>query len=149
MARFSGDYEETLMVNAPIEQVKAHFGNVDIIAAQMRAAESVEKTDPQTLHIKLKPQSAQGTTFQGEHHCRYTFTAEDVLEWHSVGQGNMRINGRARFVREGNRTKVEWKEVVETEIPVNFVLGKLISPIVSHEIKKGSKGFAEAMCRSL
>lgn len=150
MAKFTGHFEETLSVNAPIEQVKAHFGNLDVIIANMRAAQKVEKADAQTLHILLPPQSAQGVTFQGEHYCTYTFSSPDVLEWRSQpGRGNMRIEGRARFVASGAQTKVEWKETVETEIPVNFVIGKLISPIVSHEISKGSKGFAEAMRKSL
>jgi carbon monoxide dehydrogenase subunit G len=150
MPRFSGEYEETFTVDAPIDRVKKHFSNVDAIVANYGPIRSHQRIDDLTVTLTLIPRSEKGVTFAGEYTCKYTFPTENTLQWSTIRTTNMWSSGKADFVAEGpNRTRVIYRQRIETEMQVNALLGKMISPIVSSEIRSGVKSYLERMRKSV
>lgn len=150
MPRFAGEYEETFIVNAPIERVKAHFGSVDAIVANYGPLKGHQRVDDMTVTLTLVPRSEKGVTFAGEYTCRYAFPSENTLQWDTIRTNNLWSSGKAEFVAEGpTRTRVVYRQRMETEMQVNALLGKIISPIVSSEIRSGVKSYLERMRKSV
>jgi hypothetical protein len=150
MARFRGEYQESFLLIVPAERAKAHFGSLDQIVRHQSDIERVVRIDDQTLHFYLRPRSAQGVTFKGEYRCRYAFTTPDLLEWRTIGEGNMWLEGSARFhALDVARTRIDFIERIETEIEVNRVLAALIKPIVQMEMRQGVRRYLERARRSL
>lgn len=149
MAHFESEHRETFHVTVPIEKAIAHFSDLErIIQLRQAEAERIVQTEPGVLHFLMKARSAKGATFQGEYFCRYRVDGTR-FEWRSEGQSNMSVTGTAQFSVEGGRTRVEWVEKVEAELPVGVVLGKLLSPIVAFEMRRGMKEYVENMRRCL
>lgn len=149
MARFSGSYSETFSIDAPIDVVAAHFGNLDQIVANYGPLQKHQKIDANTLYLLLEPKSEKGVTFRGEYTCRYTYPDPHTLEWKTIDNKTLFSNGRARFVSEGpNRTRVEYSQTMEAVMEANFLLAKLIPPIVSREIAAGVKAYLDRMRRA-
>jgi hypothetical protein len=150
MPRFSGEYEETFTVDAPIERVTRHFSNVDTIVANYGPLKGHQRVDDMTVTLTLVPRSEKGVTFAGEYTCRYTFPSANTLQWETIRTTNMWSSGKADFIAEGpNRTRVVYRQRIETEMQVNALLGKMISPIVSSEIRSGVKSYLERMRKSV
>lgn len=150
MALYSGEYTESFMVNAPIETVKAHFSDLETIATHYGGVRQWKKVRGDTLKLVLEPRSEIGVTFNGEHSCRWTFTSDNVLEWKSAGKGNMRSEGIATFTSLGkSKTRVEYTERMDCEMEVNFLVARLISPIVARQIRDGVKSYLERMRAAL
>ena len=150
MSLFSGEYEETFTVNAPLEKVKAHFSDLDNIGRFYSGVDRWEKLDDRTLRILLKPQSALGVTFKGEHVCKYSFE-DNVISWRSDGsQGNMRSEGRAEFTAiDERRTKVRYRDHLDIEMDINRFIAKAMGPLVRRDIEAGVKSFLVKMRDSL
>lgn len=149
MPRFSGEYRETFHVDAPLEQVRDHFADLDTIAANYGGLERFEKKSEDTLYFLLEPKSEKGISFQGEYTARYVVDG-DVLRWSTVDGRNMWSEGTARFSRDGDkRTRVEYHQRIETEMSINRLLAKIASPIVSREISQGVKAYLQRMRASV
>jgi hypothetical protein len=149
MARFAGEYEESFVVDAPAERVRAHFGNFDAIAANYGGLLRHQKIDASTMHLVLEPRSEKGVTFNGEYTCRYSWPNESTLTWETVKTANLWSQGRAVFTADGpNRTRVQYQQRIECEMQVNALLGKVVAPIVSLQIRNGVKTYLERMRRS-
>jgi len=150
MPRFAGEYEETFTVDAPIERVTRHFSNVDAIVANYGPLKGHQRVDDMTVTLTLVPRSEKGVTFAGEYTCRYSFPRPNTLQWETIRTTNMWSSGKADFMAEGpNRTRVVYRQRIETEMQVNALLGKMISPIVSSEIRSGVKSYLERMRKSV
>ncbi|MBX7258921.1 MAG: hypothetical protein K1Y02_21340 [Candidatus Hydrogenedentes bacterium] len=146
MARYSGEHTETFTVNAPIETAKAHFSNLETIATHYGDVKQWKKVRSDTLRLVLEPRTEIGVTFNGEHSCKWTFTSDNVLEWKSVGKGNMHSEGIATFTSVGkNKTRIEYTERMDCEMEVNFLVARLISPVVARQIRDGVKSYLERM----
>jgi len=150
MARYSGDHTETFTVDVPLEVAKAHFSNLECIAENYGGVKQWKKVKNDTLKLTLEPRTEIGVTFNGEHSCRWGFTSDDVLEWKSVGKGNMWSEGIASFTSLGKKkTRVEYTERIDCEMEVNFLVARLISPIVARQIREGVKSYLERMRETL
>ncbi|MFA6242086.1 MAG: hypothetical protein WC655_14220 [Candidatus Hydrogenedentales bacterium] len=146
MARYSGEYTETFTLAVPIESAKAHFSDLETIATNYGDVKQWKKVRSDTLKLTLEPRTEIGVTFNGEHSCKWTFTSDDVLEWKSVGKGNMRSQGIATFTSLGKKkTRVEYTERMECDMDVNFLVARLIGPIVSRQIRDGVKSYLDRM----
>jgi hypothetical protein len=56
----------------------------------------------------------------------------------------MRSEGFTKFEKLGeDRTKVHYKETIATDLPINRLMAKVFSPIVSREIRKGVGEFLD------
>lgn len=149
MAIFRGEHEETFTVNVPLDEAKAHFANLDNIAKNYDGIETFEKPDDATLHIHLAPQSAMGSTFKGEHVCRYTVSEREVT-WKSDPGSSMSSRGHATFhALDEHRTSITYRDEIECDIDINRFLAKALRPIVSHNIEKGVKTYLEKMRKGL
>lgn len=149
MAHFQGEHRETFHVAAPIEKAIAHFSALDRIMRHRQAeAERITQPEPDVLHFLMKARSAKGASFQAEYSCRYRVDGHRFV-WKSEGKSNMAVEGSAQFSVEGGRTRVDWVETVEAELPVGVVLGKLLGPIVAFEMRRGMKEYVENMRREL
>lgn len=151
MPRFTGEHEETFTIDLPAEQVLAHFFELKNIAAAYVGLQRWEQVDDHTLRLVLEPQSALGSTFQGDYRCRYEKVSDRSIAWKSVGAGeNMESVGHAEFVPEGpNRTRVTYRDRISCDIPINRLLAKALNPIVERGIRNGVKGYVERMRASL
>lgn len=149
MPRFSGEYTETFTLNHPIERCKAHFADLETIAKHYGALDSHTIADGEITFV-LEPKSEKGVTFNGKYRAVYEFTSDDVLEWRTVETKNMWSTGRARFTALGDdRTRVEFRQHVETDMEVNRLLAKVIKPIVTREINAGTRGYLDRMRAAL
>jgi carbon monoxide dehydrogenase subunit G len=150
MARYEGQYSETFTVDVPIDQAEAHFSNLETIAKNYGGVKAWKKVKNDTLKLTLEPRTEIGVTFNGEHSCRWTFVADHVLEWKSVGKGNMWSQGTATFKAAGKKkTQIEYTEHIECEMEVNFLLARLIGPIVARQIRDGVRDYLQRMRASL
>jgi carbon monoxide dehydrogenase subunit G len=147
MAKYTGDYTETFTVNAPIDKAKAHFSDLDNIAKCYGDVKSAKKlAKPGTMKLTLNPKTEIGVTFNGEHTCTWRFTDENTLEWESNGKGNIVSKGNAVFAPSGKKkTKITYTESMELDMEVAFLLRALIGPIVSKQIREGTKDYLERM----
>ena len=147
MARYGGEYSETFTVNVPLAEAKAHFSNLDDIAkcyGDLKSAKKLAK--PGTMKLTLNPKTEIGVTFNGEHTCTWTFTDDRTLEWASNGKGNIISEGTATFTPSGKKkTKITYSEKMELDMDVAFLLRALIGPIVSKQIRDGTKAYLERM----
>lgn len=149
MAEFSGSYEETFVLDVPIEAAKGHFGNLDTIIANSEGMDRTEKLDEKTIHFLVKPRSAMGVEFRGDYTIEYTFASPTRFEWRSVGKGNMASTGACDFVAKGDsRTQVTYREQISMDLPINRLVAKAINPIVKSSISGGVKDYLERMRRS-
>lgn len=146
MARFTGQYDETFTIDAPIDVVAPHFGNLDQIIANYGPIEKAEKLGADSIHFVLKPRSEKGVTFKGEYTCRYTYPNPHTLEWNTTDNKTMRSTGSAKFSADGpKRTRVVYTQKMEAVMEVNMLLGKLVAPIVSRSIESGVRDYLGRM----
>ena len=150
MPQFSGEYEETFTVDVPLEKAKAHFANLDNVGRFYSGVDRWEIIDGHTLRIMLKPQSALGATFKGEHFCKYE-VEEKVIRWRSEGsRGNMRSEGRAEFTAvDDRRTRIRYRDHLDIEMDINRFIAKAMGPLVKRDIAAGVKAFLVKMRESL
>lgn len=149
MPKFSGEYRETVTVNAPIDVAKAHFADLETIAQNYGDLQRHEIHDASEITFTLVPKSEKGVTFHGEYRARYEFDRDDRLTWKTVKTRNMWSTGSATFAAAGaNRTRVTFVQHIETEMQVNRLLAKMIKPIVAREITKGAKDYLARMART-
>lgn len=151
MAKFTGKYDETFTVNAPLEKAKAHFNNLDTIVAAYEEIDRHEKLDDKTLRFQLKPMSAVGATFVGKYDCKYEFTSDNVLVWNTVNRdANIDTHARMEFSEAGsNRTRIHYTEEMTCDIPINRLMAKAVKPLVDRGIAKGCKSFVHNMSSKL
>ena len=147
MARYSGEYSETFTVNVTIDEAKAHFSDLDNIAKCYGDVKSAKKlSKPGTMKLTLNPKTEIGVTFNGEHICVWKFKDEHTLEWESNGKGNIVSKGKATFTPSGKKkTKITYTERMELDMEVAFLLRALIGPIVSRQIREGTKDYLQRM----
>ncbi len=150
MARYSGAYTETFTVDVPIEQAEAHFSNLDNIARNYGGVKAWKKIKNDTLKLTLEPRTEIGVTFDGEHSCRWSFVSDHVLQWKSVGKGNMWSNGTASFKSVGKKkTEIEYSEEIQCDMEANFLIARLIGPIVARQIRDGVRDYLIRMRNDL
>jgi uncharacterized membrane protein len=149
MALFKGSHQETFVVDLPLGKAKEHFSSLDNIIASYGNLDRGEKVDEKTIHFKLEPKSAMGATFVGDYSVEYSFSSDNVFEWHSVGSGNMEAKGGIDFRSLGeHRTELSYRQNMTVDMPVNRLLAKALSPIVSKNISGGIVEFLDRMKRS-
>jgi carbon monoxide dehydrogenase subunit G len=150
MAEFSGSYEETFVLDVPIDSAKHHFGNLDTIIAHSEGMDRTEKLDDKTVHYLVKPRNAMGVEFRGDYTVEYGFATPTRFEWRSVGKGNMASVGSCDFVAKGDsRTQISYREQISMDLPINRLVAKAINPIVKSSISGGVKDYLERMRRSV
>lgn len=146
MAQFKGNHSEKFVVDLPLEKAKEHFSSLDNIIASYGNLDHGEKVDEKTIHFQLKPKSAMGATFKGDYKVEYNFTSDNVFEWHSIGSGNMEAKGGIDFRPLGDdRTELSYRQNMTVDMPVNRLLAKALSPIVSKNISGGIQEFLDRM----
>lgn len=146
MARYAGEYTETFTVDVPVEQAKAHFSNLETIAAHYGRVSQWKKLKNDTLKLTLEPRTELGVTFEGHHSCRWQFTADNELEWKSVGKGNMWAQGNAHFTPLGKKkTRITYTERIACEMDANFLVARIIGRIVSKQIREGIRSYLKRM----
>ncbi|HNS98244.1 MAG TPA: SRPBCC family protein [Polyangiaceae bacterium] len=149
MPVFRGVYEETFVVDVPLDKAKAHFGNLPMIGKNYDGVDRWEVIDDSTLHVLLKPQEALGSSFRGEHTLKYTF-GEQQTTWESEPGGNMRSRGHTRFESLGpTRTRIVHRDEIECDIDINRLLAKALQPIVGLGIERGVKAYLSRMRKAL
>lgn len=150
MAQFKGEYQESFVIEAPLERAKAHFSDLETIASHYGGLESWSQ-EGQTLRVVLSPKKVMKATYQGRYANRYSFPAENVLEWQSAGEGNADVSGRAEFVPvDDTHTRVNYRHAMTCDVEgVGRLVGKAISPVVVREIRNGVAGYLERMRTSL
>lgn len=149
MARFEGEVRETFTVPTDRASARDHFGDLETIAAQYGALERYEIIDASTIRFVLEKQAAKGVSYQGIYTCTYTKSGDDRLEWKTTASDNMWSTGHARFIAQGDATRVEYYQKIETEMPVPRLLGKVIAPIVRNKIAGGVREYIARMRRAI
>jgi carbon monoxide dehydrogenase subunit G len=150
MARFTTDYQETFTVHVPADVARAYLGDLDRIAENLEEVERVEKTGADTLRVCMAPLTRGPVTFRGKYESRYYFPAENVLEWRPSGPGNLRMHGRAEFSAQGPReTRVGFRQSIEADIEINWLLAALAGPIVNLEMQRRIRRYLERARQAL
>jgi hypothetical protein len=146
MARFTGQYEESFVVDAPVGRARAHFSDLETIACNYGNLESCDR-DGQTLRVVLEPKKVMKVVYQGRYESHYRFTADNVLEWQSKGDGNAAVSGRAEFIALDDRhTRINYRHTMTCVMDgVGRLVGKAIAPVVAREIRKGVSVYLDRM----
>ena len=149
MAHFSVRHQEIFFVSKPPALVKAHFANLETIAAHFGVIDHYEILAPDTLKVTLPPQKMRNTSFTGVYVSVYTQPSEAVLKWEDGEGANLNSRGEIHFLPKGAGTEVRYDQTVELEMPVPKLVAKMIGPMVKHKVKSGITGYIERMRASL
>lgn len=143
MAWLEGTEEREFVVDAPKEDVAAFFADPDEFGDCLEDMESIESVGDSTWAFTLEEIAAKGVSFQGYHETEYRRDG-DVVEWETVGDDNMRTEGKARLeaVDEG-RTRVDFEETIGAKLPIPGLMASVFEPIVAREIRKGVGTFLD------
>ncbi|MEY3013369.1 MAG: hypothetical protein RIT45_2104 [Pseudomonadota bacterium] len=144
MARFSGEHHETFRLEAPPERAAAHFGDLDMITRHYGPIERAEQLDADTLRLTLQDKGMKGIRYQARYTVRYERTP-GLLRWRTIESDNLWSEGEARFSAEGTGTRVDYRQRIETEIPVPRLLAKMAEGIVRNEIVGGVQAYLGRM----
>lgn len=144
MARFSGEHQETFRLPAAPATVAAHFGDLSMIVRHYGPIERSEILDPDTLRLTLQEKGMKGVRYQAKYTVRYE-RGDGFLRWKTIESQNLWSSGEARFLPDGDGTRVEYRQLIETEIPVPRLLAKLAEGIVQNEIVGGVRAYLGRM----
>ena len=146
MPWFEGTHHETFTVPTDLETTKAHFADLDTIAAHTENLASYTK-DGDVLHFVLHEQNHQVVTFTGDFKCRYVLDGDELV-WTAEG-GNTDQSGRATFKAVEGGTEVDYTETVKVDLDVNKMMAPMIKPLmgpmIGHEIKEYLKRMRKAL----
>lgn len=150
MPKFSGTESRVFTIRAPFDKVVETMTQPDKFRAYLGDLERFEKIDEQTWRWVLQEKNEAGVHFQGDYTCKYIWDGKREFTWSTVSKGNMTSVGRTTFVKEGDKaTRVDYTETIECDMEVNFILAKVIKPIVNREIAKGVGGYLDAVKAAL
>jgi hypothetical protein len=146
MPWFEGSHTETFTVPADLASTKAHFADVDTIAANTEHLAS-HSVDGDVVHFVLEEQNHQVVVFTGDYKCRYVLDG-DTLVWTSEG-GNTDQSGQATFRAVDGGTEVAYSETVKVDLDVNAMMAPMLKPLmgpmIGHEIKEYLKRMRKAL----
>ncbi len=146
MSWFEGTHSETFTVPADLEAAKAHFGDVNTIAAHTEHLAS-HTVDGDVVHFVLEEQNHQVVVFTGDFKCRYVFEG-DTLVWTSEG-GNTDQSGKATFRAVDGGTEIDYAETVKVDLDVNAMMAPMLKPLmgpmIAYEIKEYLKRMRKAL----
>lgn len=143
MAWIEGTEEQTFVVNRGYDEVANYFSDPAEFKRCLSDLESAEEVEPMVWRWQLKEKSEKGITFRADYTVAYK-ASDGEVEW-ETRQGNMRSEGVARFKKlSDERTEVNYRETIATDLPVARLLAKVFGPIVAREIRRGVGSFLDA-----
>lgn len=143
MTWIEAEHQRTFEVAAPLDEVATFLSDPSQIRHCMIDLEEAEKVDDQTWRWIREEVGAKGVTFQGDYTVRYRRDG-DTVRWESTGEGTMRTEGRAKLEElDGDRTRVDYREKLASDLPVPKLSRRIFQPIVAREIKKGVVEFTD------
>ncbi len=145
MARFSGTYNETFVVDAPLDVVRDHFSSLDAIIANYGPIEHVDRIGDDTLKFVIQEKRDRGVRYQGRYTCQYTVESDHRMSWRTLSDENMWSSGSAVFRDLGGSTEVQYAQRMDTEIGVPRLMATLARGIVSREIAGGIQAYLGRM----
>ncbi len=146
MSWFEGSHHETFTVPADLETTKAHFANIDTIAAHTEHLASYTK-DGDVVHFVLDEQDHQVVKFTGDYRCRYVLEGNELV-WTALG-GNVDQSGKASFRAVDGGTEVDYSETVKVDLAVNAMMAPMIKPLMGPMMAHEIKGFLKRMRKAL
>lgn len=144
MARFDSVLEEQRTTRVSAAVARARLADPRLRADHIEEAERCDHPAPDKLRVVLKPHNHGPVSFQGRYTLRFT-TEGDVVRWQTVDDSNLVIRGEARVTADGAGARVAWKEVVETELPINRVVAKAVAPVASRMMVRGMRRSMEGL----
>lgn len=151
MARFTGRFRETYVLNVPIEAARDWFANVDAVVAHYGdTLDRAEKRAPDTLELWLKPQNYGVTSYAGHYTCRWERHGDRAVRWTTQGAGNLDSRGTAAFepLPDG-RTRMVYDITLALDIEVGRLLSAMIGKIVEAAIAKEARAYVERLVAAL
>ena len=148
MAWFEGTHAQSLVLDAGLAAAKAHFADLQTIAANTGDLES-HQVEGDVLHFVLKAQDHAGVVkFQGDYRCRYVLDG-DVLRWTAQG-GNVEQSGEARFrALPDGKTALDYTETVKVDMDVPALMAPMLAPLIGPMLAHEVKGYVGRMVASL
>ncbi|MBA2663275.1 MAG: hypothetical protein H0U74_13390 [Bradymonadaceae bacterium] len=143
MAWIEGTEKQSLVINAPLEQVVDFFGDPKKLQVCFTQLERAEEIEPGLWKWVLREKNEKGVKFQGTYSVRYEREGDDRVVWNTVGEGNMRSKGTVRCRKLGQKTEVDYEETIATDLPIPKLAAKVFNGIVAREIRKGVGGYLE------
>jgi hypothetical protein len=147
--RLGATVQEERRVMTSVEQTRAHFSNLDHIAAATIEANRVQREADDTLFFELPEQKHGPVTFKPRYRVRYT-QCEGRLTWASCGEGNMYSRGQATFEETPDGgTKIVFEQEIALELSVNRMLGKMLRPLFQQLMAPGVRAYLDRMVSGL
>ncbi len=145
MARFTGSYQETFVLDVPIETARAHFSSLDAIVANYGPILTVDRIGDDTLKFVLQEKNDKGVRYQGRYTCKYTLESDTRFTWRTLSDDNMWSTGSIDFRDLGGRTELRYQQTMDTEIKVPRLFAAVAKGIVSREIAEGIRAYLGRM----
>jgi hypothetical protein len=121
--------DETFHVDAPADVVRAHFANLDAIAAATEEAEHTEQLGDGRLRMELVEQRQGIHKVKPVYTVRYGIEGDDVV-WSTL-DGNMVSEGRATVTARADGTSdVHYHHRIELELGVGKLVARALQPVV-------------------
>jgi hypothetical protein len=148
MANFGGKLEETFKSPADPAVVRAHFADLDAVAAATQEVEKTERIGEDTLRFTLLQQKQGPYSFQPVYTVRYLESGDSVV-WTTL-EGNLRSEGTVRFASApGGGTEVQFRQEITFDLPVPRLALRLIQPIVDRMMQPGMRAYVREMLRTV
>jgi len=147
MAVFEGELKDVFSLAAAPEVVRGRFLDLDAIIAATPNPQKAEKLGDGAIHFVLQPEGAMGMQHTPDYTVRYRRDGDDVV-WTTVS-GNMKYEGRARFVASGSGTSLHYEGRIGLDLPVPRLMVRAIKPVAQKLIVPGMRAFVAKMTEGL
>lgn len=143
MAWITGKMERRFTIDAPYEKVLRFFSEPSEFRAAFGEMEGFEELEPGVWKWTLEEKSEKGLTYQGIYTVEYTKT-DSGLTW-KTREGNARSTGESKIKDlGGGKAEVDYREELQTDLPIPRLMAKVFNPIVGREVAKGIGNFLDA-----
>jgi len=143
MTWIEGTADREYVVARPYDEVVDFFADPAEFKSAMVDLESAERVDDDTWRWTLEQKGAKGISFQGKYTVRYDRDG-DIVTWETVGDGNMRSEGKATFEElDDDRTRVHYHSEMAADLPIPGLMAKAFNKIIAREVKKGVESFLD------
>ena len=142
MTWISGTERQTLEIQAPLAATYAFFSTPALRGKALQDMKKQEVIDETTERWHLQTKKAKGVSLDPVYTIQFSGNGRDSVKWDTIGEGTTRSKGTALLKPMGpERTRVEYKEDIESDIPIPKIMARVFRPIVAHEIRKGVRSF--------
>ena len=140
MSNFTSEYADTIESCLDPEAAIRVWLDRDNQGRSKSDVQAATKVGEDRLAIVLKGMEAGPVKFQGRFTVRWQRIG-DRIRWEAV-EGNLVIDGEARFEASATGCRVHWKERIALDMGLNRVVSAFVRPVAERLMTRGQAEFS-------